>query len=410
MSEPMLSVEQALERILSAFEPLEPERVDILDALGLVLAQDVHASEDIPPHSNSSMDGYAVLAADTATASGETPARLRVTGEIAAGYVADQPVTPGTAMRIMTGAPIPPGADAVVKVEDTAAGEDRDGEWADIGVRVSPGNYVRPAGEDVRQGDLVLPKGTLMRPQEVGMLAALGHPDVLVRRRPRVGILATGDEVIAIDRPLTPGKIRNANSYSNAGQVIKHGGVPVLLGIARDSVDDLTESIRSGLEQGIDLLLTSGGVSVGDFDLVKDVLAAEGEMDFWRVRMKPGKPLAFGRLNVPGRPSQSPASRGEASQAQENARTVPVLGLPGNPVSVMVSFETFVRPAIWKMLGRTELARPMCASTWSNARANTAPISPVGRGRASSARWSRPTRWPSSPKTGITLQPVHGCT
>jgi molybdopterin molybdotransferase len=259
-------------------------------------------------------------------------------------------------MRIMTGAPIPPGADGVVKVEDTASGEDGDGEWVDIRVQVSPGNYIRPAGEDVHQGDLVLPQGTLLRPQELGMLAALGHPAVLAHRRPRVGILATGDEVVEIDKGLTPGKIRNANSYSNAAQVIKHGGVPVLLGIARDSVDDLTGRIRSGLEQGVDLLLTSGGVSVGDFDLVKDVLAAEGEMDFWRVRMKPGKPLAFGHITSP-----PPLAR-----AKEGGHSVPVLGLPGNPVSVMVSFETFVRPAIWKMLGRTELARPTLEATLVN--------------------------------------------
>jgi molybdopterin molybdotransferase len=359
MSDGLLTVEQALDRILSAFHPLEPERVPILDALGRALVEDVRAGEDIPPHSNSSMDGYAVLAADTACASPETPARLHVIGEIAAGYVASEPVTPGTAMRIMTGAPIPLGATAVVKVEDTVSGEGDGSEWVDIHIQVSPGNYVRPTGEDVRQGDLVLPKGTLLRPQEVGMLAALGNRDVLVHRRPRVGILATGDEVVDVGEPLAPGKVRNANSYSNAAQVLKHGGVPVLLGIARDSVDDLTVRIRTGLEQGIDLLLTSGGVSVGDFDLVKDVLAAEGEMGFWQVRMKPGKPLAFGHITSPPFP---PASGGDAPEGQGGA-TIPVLGLPGNPVSVMVSFETFVRPAIWKMLGRTDLARPTLEAT-----------------------------------------------
>ena len=172
------------------------------------------------------------------------------------------------------------------------------------------------------------------------MLATLGHKDVLVTRRPRVAILATGDEVVEIDAPLAPGKIRNANSYSNAAQVVKHGGVPILLGIARDRVEDLTKKIQAGLEQGVDLFLTSGGVSVGDFDVVKDVLAAEGEINFWRVRIKPGKPLAFGRIG-----------------------NVPVLGLPGNPVSVMVSFEMFVRPAILKMLGVTELERPTVEAT-----------------------------------------------
>jgi molybdopterin molybdotransferase len=331
MAEPMLSVEEALERILGAFHPLEPEPVPILEALGRVLAQDVHADADVPPYANSSMDGYAVLAADTAGASRQSPSRLHVVADLAAGYVTEVEVTPGTAVRIMTGAPIPPGADAVVRVEDTAA----QGEWVQILTEVPVGQYVRPAGEDVRQGELVLQRGTTVRPQEVGMLATLGHREVQMFRRPRVAILATGDEVMEIDAPLAPGKIRDANSYSNAAQVVKHGGIPIMLGIARDRVEELTERIRAGLAQGVDLFLTSGGVSVGDFDLVKDVLTAQGEISFWRVRMKPGKPLAFGRI-------------GE----------VPVLGLPGNPVSVMVSFETFVRPALLKMQGVTDWERP----------------------------------------------------
>ncbi len=358
MTAPMLTVEQAVERVLSAFQPLEPERVPILDALGCVLAEDVRAGDDIPPHTNSSMDGYAVLAADTFGASADHPTRLRVVGEIAAGHVPEAKVTPGTAMRIMTGAPIPPGADAVVRVEDTASDQD----WVDIYVEVPLGNYIRPAGEDVRRGECVLPNGTLLRPQEIGMLATVGHKEALVHRRPRVAILATGDEVLEIDQPLTPGKIRNANSYSNAAQVLKHGGVPLLLGIARDSVEDLTTKIRAGLAQDIDLFLTSGGVSVGDFDLVKDVLAAEGDIAFWRVRMKPGKPLAFGYLTLPSPPSVPPASGGDAPKGQ-GGTTTPILGLPGNPVSVMVSFEMFVRPAIWKMLGRTDLARPTLQAT-----------------------------------------------
>jgi len=336
MTESMLSVEEALERVLGAFHPLEPERVPILEALGRVLAGDVYAGVDVPPHANSSMDGYAVLAADTAGAGRRAPSRLRVIGELAAGYVTGTAVAPGTAIRIMTGAPIPPGADAVVRVEDTAA----EGEWVEVFAQVPVGQYVRPAGEDVRRGELVLRRGTIVRPQEVGMLATLGQGQVPVTRRPRVAILATGDEVVEIDAPLAPGKIRNANSYSNAAQVVKHGGTPVMLGIARDRVEELTQKISAGLAQGVDLFLTSGGVSVGDFDLVKDVLAAEGEINFWRVRMKPGKPLAFGRIGG-----------------------VPVLGLPGNPVSVMVSFEMFVRPAILKMLGVTGWERPTVEAT-----------------------------------------------
>jgi molybdopterin molybdotransferase len=344
MTEPMLSVEEALEQILQAFHPLEPERVSILEALDRVLTEDVHADVDIPPHSNSSMDGYAVSAVDTTGAGAGTPVRLRVVDELAAGYVTETAVTPGTAIRIMTGAPIPPGADAVVKVEDTASDADRVDDFVDDFVDVfaeaPAGQYIRPAGEDVRKGELVLPKGTLVRSQEIGMLATLGYKEVSTVRRPRVAILATGDEVIEVDEPLAPGKIRNANSYSNAAQVIKCGGVPIMLGIARDEVQDLTEKIRAGLAQGVDLFLTSGGVSVGDFDIVKDVLAVEGTIGFWRVRMKPGKPLAFGQI-------------GE----------VPVLGLPGNPVSVMVSFEMFVRPAILKMLGWTDWRRPTIEAT-----------------------------------------------
>jgi len=351
MIEPMLSVEEALERVLSAFHPLEPERVPILEALGRVLAEEVYADVDIPPYANSSMDGYAVRAADTAEASRQAPARLRVAGEVAAGCVTETEVTPGTALRIMTGAPIPPGADAIVPVEDTEAG----GKWVDVFKETGAGQYVRPAGEDVRRGELALQRGIVVRPQEIGMLATLGHKEVLVVRRPRVAILATGDEVVEIDAPLAPGKIRNANSYSNGAPVIKHGVIPVMLGIARDQVGELTEKIRAGLEQGVDLFLTSGGVSVGDFDLVKDVLAAEGEVHFWRVRMKPGKPLAFGQIG--------PSTSVEAGPPRRSGGHVPVLGLPGNPVSVMVSFEMFVRPAILKMLGMTQLERPTVEAT-----------------------------------------------
>jgi len=328
---PMLSVEDALGRVLAAFEPLPPERVPVLETLGQVLAEDIYADMDIPPLTNTAMDGYAVQAADTAGAGPEQPVRLRIVYDLAAGYTTDVAVTSGTAIRIMTGAPLPPGADAVVRFEDT----ERDGEWVHIFKGVPVGKNVRQAGEDVQKGALILPRGTEIRPQEVGMLAALGHKEAWGHRRPRVAILSTGDEVIEVDAPWRPGKIRDANSYSNAAQVVRYGGVPLLLGIARDDVAELTAKIRAGLEQGADLFLTSGGVSVGDFDVVKTVLAAEGEMGFWRVRMKPGKPLAFGHI-----------------------QEVPLLGLPGNPVSAMVAFELFARPAILKMQGMRDWARP----------------------------------------------------
>jgi molybdopterin molybdotransferase len=335
--EPMLRLEEAQERVLAVFEPVGTERVTLLEAVGRYIAEDISADVNIPPHHNSSMDGYAVRAADTGGASPTEPVVLDVTGDLPAGYVPEDEVRPGTTMRIMTGAPLPPGADAVVKVEDTEPA----GDEVAIHVEVEPGNYVRPAGEDVERGSRVLRRGMYLRPQEIGMLAALGREQITVGRRPRVAILATGDELVAVHEPLVPGKIRNTNSYSNGAQVLRHGGEPILLGIARDTVAELTKKVEQGLDQGVDLFLTSGGVSVGKFDLVKDVLAAQGRMDFWRVRMKPGKPLAFGHL-----------------ESGDGTDRVPILGLPGNPVSVMVSFEMFVRPALLKMQGADELHRP----------------------------------------------------
>lgn len=338
----MISVDKALEHILKHFKPLEPEEVEILEALDRVLAEDVYSDMDIPPFANSAMDGYAVRAANTAGASRENPVTLHVVADVAAGYTTETKVEPGTTIRIMTGAPLPEGADTVIRVEDTS-------DWAhprqergrepstevEVYHAAEPGENVRPAGEDIRQGELVLPKGTVIRSQEIGVLASLGRSTISIIRRPRVAVLATGDELLTIDEPVTPGKIRNSNEYSNAALVRRYGGIPVRLGIARDNVEDLTAKINEGLAQQVDLFLTSAGVSVGDYDVVKDVLNAEGEMHFWQVRMKPGKPLAFGLI-----------------------RGVPLVGLPGNPVSSMVSFEQFVRPAMLLMEGKTRLAKP----------------------------------------------------
>jgi molybdopterin molybdotransferase len=339
----LISVEEALAEILSHVHPLEPERVPILDALNRVLAEEIVSDTDIPPFDNSGMDGYAVRAADVAGATNGSPVRLRVAGSVAAGYVAGTGVEPCTAVRIMTGAPLPDGADAVVPFEDTSD-FDRPKEarlaapaaWIEVRTAVESGANVRPAGEDIRLGERVMIPGRLIRPQESGVLASLGRETVLVHRRPRVAILATGDELLEVHEPLAPGKIRNSNEYTNAALVTRYGGVPIRLGIARDTAGELTARIRAGLEQGADLFLTSGGVSVGDYDVVKDVLGSEGQMQFWQVRMKPGKPLAFGLL--PG--------------------GVPLIGLPGNPVSAMVSFEQFARPAILKMLGHLDLNKP----------------------------------------------------
>jgi molybdopterin molybdotransferase len=339
----LISVDEALTEILSHVKPLETERLPILEALQRVLAEDIVADTKIPPFDNSAMDGYAVRSVDVAGTSPEAPVRLDVIDTVAAGYVTVSQVAPGKALRIMTGAPMPDGADAVVPYEDTSD-FDRSKEErlqfpsTEIEVRktVAVGDHVRPAGEDIRLGEKVLAQGRVLRPQEIGVLASLGYETVLVHRRPRVAILATGDELLEVHEPLAPGKIRNSNEYTNAALVTRTGGLPIRLGIARDTEVDLTCKIRAGLEKGADLFLTSGGVSVGDYDVVKDVLGTEGEMQFWQVCMKPGKPLAFGLL--PGK--------------------VPLIGLPGNPVSAMVSFEQFARPAILKMLGHTDLAKP----------------------------------------------------
>lgn len=340
----MIPVEEARERILSYFSRLEPERKPLLDALGQVLAEDVVAPFDIPPLDNTAMDGYAVRAADTAGASEASPVELRVIADLAAGYVLETPVGPGEAVRIMTGAPIPPGADAIVPFEETDEALRGINEAARKPglVRVlkaaSPGANIRCRGEDVRSGTAVIPAGRVIRPSEVGVLASIGLTHVTVIRRPVVAILSTGDEITPPGEPLKPGRIYDANAYSIAALVRKYGGIPRILGIARDTVEDLTAKIRQGLDA--DMLVTSAGVSRGDFDVVKDVLAREGNIDFWTVRMRPGKPLAFGAFTAP------------------DGRSVPHLGLPGNPVSSMVSFELFGRPAIFTMLGRADWERP----------------------------------------------------
>ncbi len=339
----MLSVEEAQEKILANVRMLEPVEKTILECLGQVLAENVYSSFNIPPLDNSAMDGYAVRAQDTPGASEANPRELVVIGEVAAGYVFQGRVGAGQAVRIMTGAPVPAGADAVIEYEETSEGRGRAWKGAEKGATVAvfkeavPGMNVRRAGEDIASGALVFSRGTVLRPQEIGVLASLGRARVWVIRRPVVSILATGDELAEVGQPLGPGQIYNSNSYSIASQVLKYGGIPRLLGIARDNLPDLQAKIEMGLEA--DLLLTSAGVSVGEYDMVRDVLAKQGEIGFWKVRMKPGKPLAFGTLAKVG-------------------KKVPHLGLPGNPVSSMVAFEQFARPAILKMLGRSRWAKP----------------------------------------------------
>jgi molybdopterin molybdotransferase len=361
----LIGVEEALAEILSHFEPLETERLPILDALGLVLAEEIVSDIEVPPFANSAMDGYAVRSADVAGAIPHSPVKLVVAGSVAAGYLAHARVEAGTAVRIMTGAPLPDGADAVVPIEETSDFDrtkeqrlDAPSQEMEVRLAVSPGDHVRPAGEDIRFGEQVMVPGRLIRPQEIGVLASLGHETVLVHRRPKVAILATGDELLEVHEPLAPGKIRNSNEYTNVALVERTGGIPLRLGIARDTVADLKAKIGVGLEQGADLFLTSGGVSVGDYDVVKDVLGTEGEIHFWQVCMKPGKPLAFGLLT------------GDSLRAGPR-KPVPLIGLPGNPVSAMVSFEQFARPAILRMLGHTDLSKPTVRATLAGAVTNS---------------------------------------
>jgi molybdopterin molybdotransferase len=277
-------------------------------------------------------------------AAASSPVTLRVAGELAAGYVFAGEVSPGSAVRIMTGAPIPAGADAVVPFEETDEPAGREfGSFAKsraaVGIlkAAEPGANIRRAAEDVRSGDVIIRKGAVVHPALVGVLASLGKQRVLVHRRPVVAILSTGDEVIEPGRPLQPGQIYDSNAYSVSAMVLANGGIPRRLGIAKDTAEALTAKLREGFDA--DMLVTSAGVSRGDYDVVKDVLAKEGEVDFWTVRMRPGKPLAFGAFPSGG-------------------RRVPHIGLPGNPVSSMVSFELFGRPAIFKMLGRSDWERP----------------------------------------------------
>ena len=321
----MLSVEEALAQILAKVQPLPTERVELVASLGRVLAETVRSTRVIPPWPNSSMDGYAVRASDT-----HPGAALTVVGRVVAGAVPDRPIGTGEAMRIFTGAPLPGGADAVVPQEDVDATE----PCVTLRAATERGAYVRPAGEDVRAGDLVLEPGTVIGPAEIGLLATLGHAQVEVSRRPRVAVLSTGSELADLGVDPGPAQIPNSNSYSLMAQVMEAGGIAINLGVVPDRLEVIGERIRRGAEA--DVLVSSAGVSVGDLDLVREALVAAGaELHLWKVNMRPGKPITFGTLGHR-----------------------PVFGLPGNPVSAMVTFELFVRPALLAAQGRRRLNRP----------------------------------------------------
>jgi molybdopterin molybdotransferase len=332
----MISIEDAQKTILEYITPLETEKVSLFQGLNRVTPEDHIAPWDIPAADNSAMDGFAF---SYAALSGN---RLRVTGFLPAGKVGLVPVPSGEAVKIMTGAPIPPGCDTVVPIEDV----EEDGEWIRFTSTVKAGSHVRKRGEDIRRGNVVIPAGSLLRPQEIGMLSAMGTTAPAIYRRARVAVLATGDELLEPGSAPAPGKIINSNSYSMAAQVLDTGGDPVLLGIAPDTLDATCDKIKAGLNA--DMLVITGGVSVGDRDFVKEAIEKlGGSVTFWKVNIKPGKPLAFAML-----------------------QGKPVFALAGNPVGAMVAFELFVRPAILKSMGHRRLFRPVVKALLQEPAAN----------------------------------------
>lgn len=335
MSTP-ITVEQAREAALAMVAPLGAERVALTEALGWVLAADARSDIDVAPFDNSAMDGFAVRAADLASATAETPVILEVAADIPAGAWWDGPLAPGQAARIMTGAPVPAGADTVVMVEvtRTVAGDGSIGSRVAFAQVPSEGDHIRRRGEEVSAGEVVLSAGEVIGPAAIGLLAATGHATVEVFRRPRVAVISTGSELVEVDVAPGPGKIRNSNSYSLAAQVRAAGGEPLRYPIVHDDVAAIEAAFLRAAEEA-DYIITSGGVSVGDFDFVRPVLERIGKLAFYKVAMRPGAPQTMGRVG-----------------------DTPVFGLPGNPTSAYVGFEVFVRPVLRKMQGHTALERP----------------------------------------------------
>lgn len=328
----LLSVTEAREKLLQAFVPVGSETALLDEVAGRVLAEPVFAPTDLPPFSNSSMDGFAIRAEDIQTVGAASPVRLQVIADIPAGKPSPVVLQPGQAARIMTGAPLPDGADTVIPVEDTdfhsrEAGSEAPAQVAILRA-VSAGAYVRPRGQDLVTGEVVLRAGQVLRPKEIGMLAMLGHAKVRVVRRPLVGILSTGDELLPVGAPPEPGKIYESNAHTLAALVEEAGARPLNLGIAPDRAEAVQERLDFAVARGADVILSSAGVSVGAYDFVRHIVEKYGRLDFWRVNMRPGKPLAFGEY-----------------------RGVRFIGLPGNPVSTYVGFEVFVRPALASLLG-----------------------------------------------------------
>ena len=333
----MIPLEEAQNRILATVPRLPAAPVALADALGLVTVEDLAATEPIPPFANTGVDGYAVRAADTAGATSESPVRLRVVDELPAGKAPTVPVGPGEAIRIMTGAPAPDGADAIVMVEDTAAEGDRGGgaEFVVIRKEARPGDHVRPAGGDLAVGDPAFAAGSVLGPAHLGVVTSLGHSAVTVVRRPRVAVMSTGDELVPPGEPLSIGQIRDSNRPMLMALVAQTGCEAIDFGIGVDDEAVITERLEKAAAS-CDAMVTSGGVSMGDYDIIKMVLSRIAEMHWWQVAIRPAKPLAFGMLSG-----------------------VPIFGLPGNPVSSHVSYELFARPALLQMMGHSQRFRPV---------------------------------------------------
>ncbi len=334
----LLSVSEARARIFSQFKPVSTETISLARSANRILAVDIVAADDLPLFDNSSMDGFALRASDSLTAAPASPTTLRVVADIPAGSHPTISLAAGEAARIMTGAELPIGADAVVPVEDTDFNNRDAGSVAPKQVQISKplksGENVRPRGMDVRAGDIVLHKGQHINPQSAGILAMLGFSNVEVYKRPRVALLSSGDELLEVNAPLESGKIRDSNSYMLAALIESTLAEVISLGIARDTRESVTSLIEQATQQNVDLIISSAGVSVGAFDYVKEVVESNGALDFWRVNMRPGKPVAFG-----------------------NYKNIPFIGLPGNPVSAFVGFEVFVRDTIGRLSGISDGGR-----------------------------------------------------
>ena len=336
----LLSVEQARNRILSQFKPVATETIPLALSANRILALDIVAADDLPLFDNSAMDGFAIQAVDSSNAAPASRVTLSVIADIPAGSMPTTFLKSGEAARIMTGAQMPEGADAVIPVEETDFNDRSPGtpapEFISFEKIIAPGENVRTRGMDVRAGDSVLVKGQWLKPQDVGLLAMLGYAEVDVYKKPRVALLSSGDELLEAGAPLETGKIRDSNSSMLAALVDSAKADVIRLGIARDTRESVQGLIQQAVEKNVDLILSSAGVSVGAFDYVKDVVESNGSLNFWRVNMRPGKPLAFGEY-----------------------KNIPFIGLPGNPVSAFVGFEVFVRDAIGRLGGLLNRNRQM---------------------------------------------------